>query len=160
MKKGSLHGIVGIARTFSRIDRSANPVAAAAPLAIPLRLGNAGSNTAADHKTVLRLRRARPRAVATGRDHEHLDTSRSRRRRGRPNWRIVRKAHDLVVLVFANRDETNALREKSADALAPLGAYGASKGPVAIESLAGRHERGILCHEEFAAKRAERLSRL
>jgi len=72
----------------------------------------------------------------------------------------VREAHDLAVLVFANRDETNALREKSADALAPLGAYGASKGPAAIESLAGRHERGILCHEEFAAKRAERLSRL
>ncbi|MFJ5036162.1 group II intron reverse transcriptase/maturase [Streptomyces sp. NPDC088560] len=53
-----------------------------------------------------------------------MATSHLRRRRrsaGRPNWRIVRYADDLVVLVDGTHDDVEALREDIADVLQPLG---------------------------------------
>ncbi|MFF1630115.1 hypothetical protein ACFVXV_32800, partial [Streptomyces sp. NPDC058272] len=53
-----------------------------------------------------------------------MATSHLRRRRraaGRPNWRIVRYADDLVVLVDGARDDVETLREDIADVLQPLG---------------------------------------
>ncbi|MGW5690897.1 group II intron maturase-specific domain-containing protein [Streptomyces asiaticus] len=53
-----------------------------------------------------------------------MATSHLRRRRraaGHPNWRIVRCADDLVVLVDGKRDDVEALREDISDVLQPLG---------------------------------------
>ncbi|MER6085255.1 group II intron reverse transcriptase/maturase [Streptomyces sp. NPDC001833] len=53
-----------------------------------------------------------------------MATSHLRRRRraaGRPNWKIVRYADDLVVLVDGGRIDVEALREDIADVLQPLG---------------------------------------
>ena len=44
-----------------------------------------------------------------------------RRRQGLPNWRIVRYADDLVVLVHGTRVDVEALREEVANVLAPMG---------------------------------------
>ena len=44
-----------------------------------------------------------------------------RRAKGRPTWRLVRYADDFVVLVHGSREDTEALREGVAVALAPLG---------------------------------------
>lgn len=43
------------------------------------------------------------------------------RRKGSPTWRIVRYADDFVVLVFGTREDTEALREDTANVLAPMG---------------------------------------
>jgi RNA-directed DNA polymerase len=45
----------------------------------------------------------------------------ARRRKGLPNWRAVRYADDFAVLVNGTRQDTGALREQIAEALATLG---------------------------------------
>lgn len=49
-----------------------------------------------------------------------IDRSR-RRRRGQPIYRLVRYADDFVVMVSGTREHAEALREQTADLLAPLG---------------------------------------
>jgi len=44
-----------------------------------------------------------------------------RRSRGRPAWRIIRYADDFAILVHGSREDTEALREDVAHALAPMG---------------------------------------
>jgi RNA-directed DNA polymerase len=44
-----------------------------------------------------------------------------RRSRGRPTWRIIRYADDFAILVHGSREDTEALREDVAHALAPMG---------------------------------------
>ncbi len=44
-----------------------------------------------------------------------------RRSRGRPTWRIIRYADDFAILVHGSREDTEALREVVAHALAPMG---------------------------------------
>jgi len=44
-----------------------------------------------------------------------------RRSKGRPMWRIVRYADDFAILVHGSREDTEALHEEVAQALAPMG---------------------------------------
>ncbi|MEU5647510.1 reverse transcriptase domain-containing protein [Streptomyces milbemycinicus] len=55
-----------------------------------------------------------------------MATSHLRRRScaaGRANWRIIRYADDLVVLVDGERDDVEALREDISDVLRPLAVF-------------------------------------